>query len=77
MVAPGFLDGMAATVASSAEAAFFESLLRDCFGAMRGFDFAHPEKHGGALRRCSTAWQKQIRASLLGAGARGAVCLYC
>lgn len=52
---PAFFDALVGGAAGEAEARLWEGVLRDCFAAMKGFDFAAPEKHAGALRRCGTA----------------------
>ena len=50
-MAPAFLDALVAGAAGEAEGKLWEGVLRDCFAALKGFDFAAPEKHAGALRR--------------------------
>lgn len=48
---PAFLEGLAGAASTPGEAALWEGVLRDCFAALQGFDFATPERAAGALRR--------------------------
>jgi hypothetical protein len=84
VLAPAFADAMASTAASAADAALWDSVLRDAFAAFKDFSFARPESadgalraldaltQGGALRRCLAAALLREAAAGGGAPRRGA-----
>jgi hypothetical protein len=52
-VSPAFLDAMvsSAGASSAAEVALWEGILRDSFGALKGFSFLDADKAEGIMKR--------------------------
>ena len=52
-MSPAFLDAMvsSAGASSAAEVALWEGILRDSFGALKGFSFLDADKAEGIMKR--------------------------
>ncbi len=70
---PAFFEALVGSAGSEAECQLWEGVLRECFAAMAGLDFASPEKHAGAVRRWGRPGERALN-SAAGGWRRACAC---